>query len=248
MDLGQARRLLSEIPGDARVLDVGGGAAPFPRADHVIDALPFEKSGAGSDGSAHRALGIPARFTSDNWTRIDMCARRPWPFPDKAFDLVVCAHVLEDLRDPVWVCSEMSRVGRAGYIEAPSRVEEQSRGVENPRYAGYSHHRWLIEERGGSLEFRHKPHALHAIDDAIVVDLPAGTRINPRHAIVVHRWKDRVEAREVLEFNEAAVIDELCGFARETRRLPDLTMGVPMPLARRIKRHLFFRRLARGGR
>jgi hypothetical protein len=248
MDLERARQLLSEIPEHARVLDVGGGASPFPRADWVIDALPFERAGMGSDGSAHRKLGTAPRYSPRTWTQLDLCERRPWPFKDKQFDFAVCSHLLEDVRDPIWVCSELSRVARAGYVEVPSRVEEQSRGVESPRYAGYSHHRWLITRAGEGLEFRHKPHVLHGVNDAIVANLSPGQRINPRHAIVALDWSGMLPASEVLEFSEKAVIDELCEFASQARRLPDLTEGVPMPLGKRIRRHVLYRRLARGGR
>jgi hypothetical protein len=160
----------------------------------------------------------------------------------------VCSHLLEDVRDPIWVCSELSRVAKAGYIEVPSRVEEQSRGVEHPRYAGYLHHRWLVSRVGETLEFRHKPHALHAVNDAIVADLSPGTRINPKHAILALEWRGAIAASEVLEFNEEAIIDELCVFAAKARRLSELTVGVPMPLGKRIRRHVYFRRLASGRR
>ena len=53
MDFANAQRLVATIPDSAKVIDVGGGAAPFPRADYVIDAMPFEKLGAGSDGNIH---------------------------------------------------------------------------------------------------------------------------------------------------------------------------------------------------
>lgn len=58
-----------------------------------------------------------------------MCDCEPWPFEDDRFDFAVCSQTLEDLRDPVWVCSELSRMARAGCVDMPSRLEEQSRGV-----------------------------------------------------------------------------------------------------------------------
>lgn len=224
---------------------MGGGAAPFARADHVIDALPFDEAGASAGESGPSGQ---RRFTGASWTRLDLCERRPWPFPDKAFDFAVCSHVLEDVRDPVWVCSELSRIARAGYVETPSRVAEQSRGVESPRYAGFCHHRWLVSRHGTALEFRHKPHLLHAVNDAIVADLSASERITPRFAIVALRWEGALVARETLEFDEAAMVQELCGYARHARSLPGLTEVIHMPIARRLKRHIFYRRLSRGRR
>src|SRR5262249_48921913 len=154
--------------------------------------------------------------------------RRSWPFEDKAFDFAICSHLLEDLRDPIWVCSELLRIAKAGYVEVPSRVEEQSLGVEHPRYAGYYHHRWLITLEGTRLDFRHKPHLLHSINDAIVARLRPGTRINPKHAILAFQWQDAFEFREVLEFSDMKVGDELCSFAEKARLISDLTVPVPM--------------------
>lgn len=248
MNLECARRLLSEIPDGAKVVDVGGGAAPFPRADYVIDALSFESAGLGSHGNSHQMLKTPPRYNRQRWTQIDLCERRPWPFEDKFFDHAICSHLLEDVRDPIWVCSELQRVAKAGYIEVPSRVEEQSKGVENPRHAGYYHHRWLITSEGGAIQFRHKPHALHSVNDAIVANLSCDRRINPRHASIGFDWTETFEAREVLEFSEDAVIEELCAFARRARRLPDLTVKIQTPLIARIRRRAYYRRLARGRR
>jgi hypothetical protein len=243
MDLENARRLLEIIPGEATVVDVGGGAAPFPRADYVIDAMPYEKLGAGSDGNIHKSLAITPRYSEDRWIQTDLCDRHPWPIANKAFDFAICSHLLEDLRDPIWVCSELRRIAKAGYIEVPSRVVEQSKGVENPRHAGYYHHRWLITGKQDGLEFRHKPHVLHSVKNAIVTHLSPSRRINPKHAIVTLDWTGDFEAVEVLEFDERKIIAELCHFAADARRLPNLTVKVEIPMVQYIKRRIFYCRL-----
>ena len=243
MDIQNARRLLKSIPNETKVVDVGGGAAPFPRADYVIDALPFAKLGAGSDGNIHERLGVSPRYSEDRWIQVDLCDRRPWPIADKAFDFAICSHLLEDIRDPIWVCSELRRIAKAGYIEVPSRVVEQSKGVENPRHAGFYHHRWLVTRSENGLELRHKPHVLHSVRDAIVTHLSPDRRINPEHAIVALDWSGDFEAVEVLEFDEVKVIDELCRFATDARRLPNLTVKVPMPMLKSIKKRIFYCRL-----
>jgi hypothetical protein len=243
MDIEHARRLLETIPDMATVVDVGGGAAPFPRADYVIDAMPFANLGRGSDGNIHEKLGIRPRYSEDRWIQTDLCDRRPWPIADKAFDFAICSHLLEDIRDPIWVCSELRRIAKAGYIEVPSRVVEQTKGIENPRHAGYYHHRWLITGNQKRLEFRHKPHVLHSVKNAIVTHLSPGRRINPQHAIVTLDWTGDFEAVEVLEFDERNVINELCQFAADARRLPNLTIKVPSPVVQSIKRRIFYYRL-----
>lgn len=248
MDFAAAQRLMAMLPVGARVIDIGGGASPFARADYVLDALPFDAYGAGSDGSVHRRLGAPPRFSRDTWIQLDMCARRPWPFAEKAFDFVVCSHLLEDVRDPIWCCSEIQRIGKAGYIETPSRVEEQSLGVEHPRYAGYYHHRWLVGLEDGRLTFRLKPHNLHAYRSAIVTRLKPNRRISQCHRILSLDWTGSFECGEVLEFSEEAVIEEISQVAARARALPDLTTRIPMSLAQWTMRSFYYWRLSRGWR
>jgi Methyltransferase domain len=248
MDLGNARRLIDQIPGAAKVVDVGGGASPFPRADYVIDSVPFDARGTGSAGNIHQLLNAPIRYSPETWIQLDVCNRQPWPFDDKTFDFAICSHLLEDLRDPIWVCSELRRIAKAGYIEVPSRIEEQTLGVEHPRYAGYYHHRWIITLEGSRLDFRHKPHSLHSMNDAIVTRLQPGWRINPRHAILTFQWQGDFEFREVLESCEERVNDELCSFAHGARCIRDLAVPVPMALTDKIRRYVYYWRLRRGAR
>jgi hypothetical protein len=145
-----ARRILETLPDDATVLDVGGAMKPFNRANWIMDALPYDKRGElGSIG------GTDERFSEDTWVIRDFCAREPWPFRDKQFDFAICSHTLEDVRDPIWMCSELNRVARAGYIEVPSRLEEQTYGFQGP-WTGWSHHRWLIDVDGKHITFVHK--------------------------------------------------------------------------------------------
>src|SRR5919112_583208 len=112
-------QIMQTLAADANVLDVGGWAVPFPRADWVIDLAPYETRGTwGYDGDP-----AAERFTAATWIQRDICERDPWPFEDASFDFVICSHTLEDVRDPVWVCSELVPIGKAGYIEVPSRLE-----------------------------------------------------------------------------------------------------------------------------
>jgi hypothetical protein len=154
-------RLLHSLPDEAVVLDVGGWADPFERADWVLDVMPYDSRGL----YVRQGWTAPRpeqrdRFTRETWIQRDVCDRQPFPFADEQIDFAVCSHTLEDIRDPIWVCSELNRVAKAGYIEAPSRLEEQSWGVEGP-FVGWGHHRWLVEIVDGEIEFVAKPHSLH---------------------------------------------------------------------------------------
>jgi hypothetical protein len=152
-----AERLLAEEIGpDAVGLEIGGGGRPFNRSDWVMDLMPYETRGLyGHDGPDQE------RFTAETWIQRDICSRDPFPFGDDEIDFVICSHTLEDIRDPIWVCREMTRIARRGYLEVPSRLEEQSYGFQGP-WAGWGHHRWLIDIEADRIEFVFKHHVLHA--------------------------------------------------------------------------------------
>jgi SAM-dependent methyltransferase len=150
-------RILATVPDDALVLDVGGWAGPFNRADWVLDLMPYETRGAmGSYGPE------PERFSPDTWVVRDICDREPWPFADDQFDFSLCVTTLEDIRDPIWVCSELSRVSKAGYVEVPTIEAELIFNVEGSgTFLGHEHHRWFCDVEDGGLVFVHKPHSIH---------------------------------------------------------------------------------------
>jgi SAM-dependent methyltransferase len=139
------------------VLDIGGWAMPFNRADYVIDIESYETRGMfGSQGPEREY------FSKETWITRDLCDRALFPFPDKYFDYVICSHTLEDIRDPIFVCSEINRIGKRGYIEVPSMRSELMFGTENKHYAGRSHHRWLVDIRNDEVCFAFKYHHIHS--------------------------------------------------------------------------------------
>lgn len=110
----------------ARVLEIGPGQTPFPRATDFVDIRKLD--------------GLPGP--------LNVCdlARHPLPYDTGAFDFVYCRHVLEDMAHPFLLCDEMQRVGKAGYIETPSPLAEFCRGVDggSPNWRGYHHHRFMV--------------------------------------------------------------------------------------------------------
>ncbi len=153
-----AKRIREMLDDNAVVLDIGGWGKPFTRADWVVDQMPYETRGLyGRDGDDDE------RFSAETWVQRDICDRDAFPFADDQFDFVICSHTLEDIRDPIWVCAEINRIGKAGYIEVPSRLEEQTYGVHGP-WVGWSHHRWLCDVAPGRIDFSFKPHVMHGRD------------------------------------------------------------------------------------
>src|SRR5882724_10410804 len=95
------RRILNLLSRNDVVLDIGGWARPFNRANYVIDAEPYPTRGF--YGAAMPAQGGDQEyFTQDRWIQRDICAHEPFPFADKQIDFVICSHTLEDIRDPLF--------------------------------------------------------------------------------------------------------------------------------------------------
>ena len=235
--LEASRRRISEtLPEDAVVLDVGGWADPLPRADWVVDAMPYETRGLyRRKGWVERDDDEPERFDADTWIVRDVCDREPLPFDDDGIDFAVCAQTLEDLRDPVWVCNELSRVARAGYVEVPSRLEEQTRGFEGD-WVGWSHHRWLIDVHGDTLTFAPKHAELAALPDA---QFPTSFRdgLSEEERVQQVWWTGALHAEERLFFEAEDYHQYVMGFVadamRERGREPGAGRG---PLARLLRR------------
>jgi methionine biosynthesis protein MetW len=165
MILKNSDYIMSKLGSNDVVLDIGGWAHPFNRANYVLDLGPYETRGYYNRTFARNnplpLLGGNVEFfTKDTWIERDICAKEPYPFADKAIDYVICSHTLEDIRDPLWVCAEMVRIAKAGYVEVPSRLFETTRGLDGPQ-AGLLHHRWLIEIAGNHITFMQKFHAIH---------------------------------------------------------------------------------------
>jgi hypothetical protein len=190
-----AERISRQLDDSAVVLDIGGWADPLPRADWVMDTMPYDTRGLYErEGWVPPREAEPERFDSSRWITRDVCDRTPYPFDDGTIDFVICSQTLEDLRDPVWVCAEMTRIARAGYIEVPSRLEEQSWGVQGP-YVGWPHHHWLIDLGRDSIEFAFKPHDIHVRPDC---HFPAGfhARLTAEERVQTLWWEGGFTFRE----------------------------------------------------
>ena len=96
---------------DGLVLDVGSGGKPYPRSYVLLDRLT---------GSDHRC-GSPMLI--DRPTVFGDAIKLP--FKNKSFDFVIASHILEHIADPGAFLDELSRVGKAGYIETPNFIFER---------------------------------------------------------------------------------------------------------------------------
>jgi methyltransferase family protein len=210
-------RTLALLSDSDVVLDIGGWARPFNRADYVLDAEPWETRGYYGAGRPAQG-GEIERFSRDTWLRRDICEHTPFPFADKSVDFVICSHTLEDIRDPLWVCAEMMRIGRRGYIEVPSRLAESCRGTETGQ-VGWSHHRWLVDIEGSHIRFLMKYHRIHS---HWRLSLPASTLASLGEAQQVQWlfWTDRFTVEEVTIHGVENIERELEAFVASVRPYP----------------------------
>jgi SAM-dependent methyltransferase len=201
--------IMSMIEPEDLVIDLGGWWMPFARADWVVDVMPYATRGRGG-----KVVIGPERFSETTWIQQDLCDRKGLPFADKMFDFCVCSHVLEDVRDPVFLCSEIQRISKRGYIETPSRRVEQCLGVESGRYCGYHHHRWMVEMDEGRLTFLHK-------SDLPLLNwrlrLPSGysKRLAQENAVAWMYWDGAFEYGEKILLTHEEEVDELESFVRK---------------------------------
>ena len=206
-------RLLETLSSDDVLLDIGGWADPFERADWVMDLMPYDTRGLYAREGWVDARPDPERFTRESWIERDVCAREPYPLADGEIDFVICSQTLEDLRDPLWVCSEMNRIAKAGYVEVPSRLEEQSWGV-NGEFVGWSHHRWLIDVSDAGIEFALKLHSLHSRRDQY---FPSGfwERLSPEERVQTLWWSEGFSFSERVFIAEDEANSYLTGFVEQ---------------------------------
>jgi hypothetical protein len=118
------------------VLEIGSGNNPNPRSDILCD-----------------------RYIHDNGQRageFGIVIDRPFvvadayhlPFSNKSFDYVICSHILEHMEHPKEFITEITRVGKRGYIEVPSALSE--------RIFGWDFHHWFCTVESNILVLRKK--------------------------------------------------------------------------------------------
>ena len=104
-------RIRGMTPRD-RVLEVGPGGTPHPRADVFL-----EKEFSDTD-VAKGQRGHSAPLVSDK--PIVHYDGSRFPFQDGEFDYVICSHVLEHIDNVDAFVGELTRVASRGYVEFPT--------------------------------------------------------------------------------------------------------------------------------
>lgn len=133
-------RITSIRDGD-RVLDVGPGGFPHPRADVYLDRAFDADTAAYQRGYAAKPTITRPQVLYDGGL---------FPFRDRAFDYAICSHVLEHVPDHELdlFIAELNRVAGRGYLEFPSVF------YELPCFPDT--HQWFINVRDGEILLLHK--------------------------------------------------------------------------------------------
>lgn len=118
------------------VLDLGSGEKPDSRADVLCDRFVLDNR----QRAGGFAIVIDRPLVVGDAYRL--------PFKDKAFDYVICSHLLEHLANPTVLIKELRRVAKAGYLETPSALGE--------RLFGWDFHLWYVSVKNGTLWLRKK--------------------------------------------------------------------------------------------
>lgn len=118
------------------MLEIGSGNNPNPRSDVLCDRYIHDNSQRAGEFAA--VIDRPM-VVADGYRL---------PFKNKSFDYVICSHILEHMKNPTMFLKEVTRVGRAGYVEVPSAISE--------RIFGWDFHVWYCEKKGNTLVLRKK--------------------------------------------------------------------------------------------
>ena len=132
------------------VIDVGGtmGGWSEPYIDALVDfneqkEKKMEKlEEYNTENTKKQPLFFKCDITNPNsWTPI-----LEYVEENGKFDFCICTHTLEDIMNPGFVCEQICKIAKEGYIAFPSKYRELCRNVDNQmhNYRGYIHHRWIF--------------------------------------------------------------------------------------------------------
>ncbi|SBW25360.1 hypothetical protein FDG2_4521 [Candidatus Protofrankia californiensis] len=116
---------------------------------------------------------------------------------------------MEDVRGPIAVCRELSRVARRGYVEVPSVWIECTFDVDvgplTSRYPGYEKHRWPVFHEDDELLFVPKQVWLGLVE-FVPASVPTKWRSDQRIWTTPAHWEDEIRARELAFSGQEKII------------------------------------------
>ena len=159
---------------ELKILDLGCSNVNFwPEANHFADIHDYEND---------------FKIKNLKFTKIE--PDKKLPFKDKEFDYVVCAHVIEHVNDPIFFKKEIERIGKSGYIELPTRLNDNMVFGCDEEIFG---HKWWFEfdDDEKKLVFSKKINAIEQfVSVGSIFDL---TEIFDDSFIIQTYWNESIE-------------------------------------------------------
>jgi SAM-dependent methyltransferase len=210
--------LIRGIAPGARVLDIGPGNSPHPRADVLLEKRfepdeAFEQRGKTSELKTN----LPVVYFEGE----------ELPFRDGEFDYAICSHVLEHVYDVPAFLSEVFRISKGGYFEFPTVYYEYC--------YNFTVHRQILHYEDGELRHMKKSksglNAFRPVQAMFYRSLEEGytDQINDLKPLMFQGF----EWQQPFSVREATMIGEL---VPKTFDVPVLSIG--KKLFRRLQRKL----------
>ena len=143
--------------GEFTVIDVGGSVEGW--SANVVNAiLDFNVPVKNNDNIKLFKSDITH---PDGWDEVLEYVKK-----NGKFDFCICTHTLEDIMNPGYVCEQISKIAKEGYVAVPSKYRELSKfeayytipgkfreklEKEHVGHRGYMHHRWIFTINNNEL-------------------------------------------------------------------------------------------------
>ena len=158
--------ILSKKP-DWKILDIGCGYGANKFANTICDVQDLSKF-----------------YKDRNFIKLE---NKQLPFKDNEFDFVIASHVLEHVEDFKFFISELERVSKKGYIELPTKLED------NLVFENKNDHLWHMDfdDVNSKLLISNK---LQYIEPILTVSMIQNLRENFKGSLVLELyWEDKID-------------------------------------------------------
>ena len=152
---------------DWKILDIGCGYGANEFANTICDVQDLSKF-----------------YKDKNFIKLE---NKQLPFKDNEFDFVIASHVLEHVEDFKFFISELERVSKKGYIELPTKLED------NLVFENKKDHLWHMDfdDVNSKLLISNK---LQYIEPILTVSMIQNLRENFKSSLVLELyWEDKID-------------------------------------------------------
>ena len=152
---------------DWNILDIGCGYSANEFANTICDVQDLSKL-----------------YEDKNFVKLE---KKQLPFKDNEFDFVIASHVLEHVEDFKFFISELERVSKKGYIELPTKLED------NLVFENKKDHLWHMDfdDVNSKLLISNK---LQFIEPILTVSMIQTLRENFKGSLVLELyWENKID-------------------------------------------------------